>query len=218
MQVGINPAKGATIWHVSSSGLPAPWRDVNILNTWDCGRLLQQSYYGCPDGSCWAHIGPCECTGTHDGVTGGAVLADRRTSLAPCACCRSRAPSCLRRSRSEALFSHVRLCAGMWNPVQCGSWYDRQARVLSVERAQATMPLQPVAGAPGGSAGAVVRTSSIPRNWCGSPGLRGGWRQSCLRDIGGRAACAGSLGVAGSLTEVFLHDGGAAISGAGSSC
>ncbi|WIA32510.1 hypothetical protein OEZ86_003326 [Tetradesmus obliquus] len=44
---------GAISW-LSSPVAPGFWRDRNLINVWDQGRLLQQSFYGCVDGSCWA--------------------------------------------------------------------------------------------------------------------------------------------------------------------
>ena len=38
---------GALSFLASSSGT------VNLVNNWDVGRLVQQSYYGNPDGSVW---------------------------------------------------------------------------------------------------------------------------------------------------------------------
>jgi hypothetical protein len=33
--------------------MPGKWKDANMINNWDNGRLLQQSFYGCKDASCW---------------------------------------------------------------------------------------------------------------------------------------------------------------------
>ncbi|KAI8470613.1 MAG: hypothetical protein J3K34DRAFT_419758 [Monoraphidium minutum] len=79
--------------------MPAPFTNKNLINVWDCGRLMQQSYYGCDDASCWAAR------------------------------------------------------PWRWNPVQCGSWQNRPARLLS----------SAVEGAPP----ARVLTSALPRNWGG---------------------------------------------------
>jgi hypothetical protein len=48
IKVGIDEKQGGAICHLSR-GDNAP----NVINTWDTGRLLQQSYYGNPDGSKW---------------------------------------------------------------------------------------------------------------------------------------------------------------------
>eukprot|EP00775_Hariotina_reticulata_P008538 gene8538-8720_t len=46
-------AHGGSITHLSSPRLPQEWARKNLINTWDAGRLIQQSYYGCRDSSCW---------------------------------------------------------------------------------------------------------------------------------------------------------------------
>jgi hypothetical protein len=33
--------------------MPGKWKNANLVNNWDNGRLLQQSFYGCRDASCW---------------------------------------------------------------------------------------------------------------------------------------------------------------------
>jgi hypothetical protein len=54
LSVGIDVRRGGVVGQVSSSDMPAPFAGKNLINVWDCGRLLQQSFYGCEDGSCWA--------------------------------------------------------------------------------------------------------------------------------------------------------------------
>ena len=46
VKIGLDEKKGGAICHISKSS-----SDENIINTWDCGRLIQQSYYGSPDSS-----------------------------------------------------------------------------------------------------------------------------------------------------------------------
>lgn len=47
VKVGIDEARGGAIsWLSTPNG-------KNVINTWDTGRLLQQSYYGNADGSSW---------------------------------------------------------------------------------------------------------------------------------------------------------------------
>eukprot|EP00879_Flechtneria_rotunda_P002025 GHRR01002203.1.p1 GENE.GHRR01002203.1~~GHRR01002203.1.p1 ORF type:complete len:408 (+),score=103.77 GHRR01002203.1:868-2091(+) len=54
LRVGIDPARGGAIVHLSSPAMqPKELANTNLVNTWDRGRLIQQSYYGCYDGSCW---------------------------------------------------------------------------------------------------------------------------------------------------------------------
>lgn len=48
VKVGIDENRGGAISHISKQGC-----GKNIINTWDTGRLLQQSYYGNSDGSSW---------------------------------------------------------------------------------------------------------------------------------------------------------------------
>ena len=48
VKIGLDEKKGGAICHISKSS-----SDENIINTWDCGRLIQQSYYGSPDSSKW---------------------------------------------------------------------------------------------------------------------------------------------------------------------
>eukprot|EP00879_Flechtneria_rotunda_P021643 GHRR01022812.1.p1 GENE.GHRR01022812.1~~GHRR01022812.1.p1 ORF type:complete len:360 (+),score=95.99 GHRR01022812.1:1339-2418(+) len=55
LRVGVDPTKGGAITHLSSPIMPKEWANVNLVNTWDSGRLIQQSYYGCEDSSCWYH-------------------------------------------------------------------------------------------------------------------------------------------------------------------
>ncbi|WIA08855.1 hypothetical protein OEZ85_008276 [Tetradesmus obliquus] len=54
LKVGVDPARGGAITHLSSPVMPPEWAGRNLINTWDSGRLIQQSYYGCEDGSCWS--------------------------------------------------------------------------------------------------------------------------------------------------------------------
>lgn len=49
VKVGVDEKRGGAICYVSKN-VPGA---INIINTWDTGRLLQQSYYGSPDGSSW---------------------------------------------------------------------------------------------------------------------------------------------------------------------
>lgn len=49
VKVGVDEGRGGAICHVSSTSSGSK----NVINTWDTGRLLQQSYYGSPDGSAW---------------------------------------------------------------------------------------------------------------------------------------------------------------------
>ncbi|WIA42287.1 hypothetical protein OEZ86_008301 [Tetradesmus obliquus] len=54
LRIGLDVKRlGAVSW-LSSSLIPEPWTDRNLINVYDQGRLLQQSFYGCEDGSCWA--------------------------------------------------------------------------------------------------------------------------------------------------------------------
>lgn len=48
VKIGMDDAKGGAICYISKAN-----SNENIINTWDCGRLIQQSYYGGPDGSKW---------------------------------------------------------------------------------------------------------------------------------------------------------------------
>uniref|UniRef100_A0A383VES4 Uncharacterized protein n=1 Tax=Tetradesmus obliquus TaxID=3088 RepID=A0A383VES4_TETOB len=50
---GVDVARAGTLSWVSSPCLPPPYTNENLVSDWDQGRLIQQSYYGCPDGSCW---------------------------------------------------------------------------------------------------------------------------------------------------------------------
>jgi hypothetical protein len=55
LRVGMDTTRGGAISHVSSPVMPPEWAGRNLINTFDSGRLIQQSYYGCYDGSCWTH-------------------------------------------------------------------------------------------------------------------------------------------------------------------
>ena len=48
VRLGVKRSSGAAIFWFSASG-----SKKNFINHWDRGRLLQQSYYGAPDGSMW---------------------------------------------------------------------------------------------------------------------------------------------------------------------
>lgn len=53
-KVGVDKARGGTIMYLSTPYLmPPKWRNVNLINNYDCGRNIQPSWYGCYDGSCW---------------------------------------------------------------------------------------------------------------------------------------------------------------------
>jgi hypothetical protein len=53
LRVGLDARRGGAIVHLSSFVMPAAWSGKNVLNDFDLGRLIQQSYYGCEDSSCW---------------------------------------------------------------------------------------------------------------------------------------------------------------------
>lgn len=53
--VGVDPQHGGALVYLSSSELPQALANMNLINIWDSGRLIQQSYYGCYDGTCWLH-------------------------------------------------------------------------------------------------------------------------------------------------------------------
>lgn len=46
LRIGMDPKRGGAITHLSSPVMPPEWADRNLINTWDSGRLIQQSYYG----------------------------------------------------------------------------------------------------------------------------------------------------------------------------
>lgn len=48
IKLGVDEHRGGAICYLSSAD-----KDDNVINTWDSGRLLQQSYYGSDDGSNW---------------------------------------------------------------------------------------------------------------------------------------------------------------------
>jgi len=48
IKVGLDEKKGGAICYLSTAT-----SSENVINTWDCGRLIQQSYYGSPDNSKW---------------------------------------------------------------------------------------------------------------------------------------------------------------------
>jgi len=47
-KVGVDPDRGGAICWLGKGGSPE-----NLLNAFDCGRFVQQSYYGADDGSNW---------------------------------------------------------------------------------------------------------------------------------------------------------------------
>lgn len=53
LRVGVDTSRGGAITFISSPVMPPEWANVNLINTWDAGRLIQQSYYGCYDNTCW---------------------------------------------------------------------------------------------------------------------------------------------------------------------
>lgn len=68
LRVGVDTTRGGAVSLLASSALPGQWTGRNLINTWDSGRLIQQSYYGCPDGSCWSdkawRFNPVQVRGT----------------------------------------------------------------------------------------------------------------------------------------------------------
>jgi hypothetical protein len=54
LRVGVDVVRGGVVGHISSPNMPVAFRGRSLINSYDCGRMLQQSYYGCDDGSCWA--------------------------------------------------------------------------------------------------------------------------------------------------------------------
>jgi hypothetical protein len=53
LKVGVDMQRGGAISWLSSPKMPGALADANLINTWDSGRLIQQSYYGCYDDTCW---------------------------------------------------------------------------------------------------------------------------------------------------------------------
>jgi hypothetical protein len=53
LKVGVDTQRGGAISWISSPKMPGEWANTNLVNTWDAGRLIQQSYYGCYDDTCW---------------------------------------------------------------------------------------------------------------------------------------------------------------------
>jgi hypothetical protein len=53
MRVGVDVPRGGVVGHISSARMPPAFANVSLINAWDCGRMLQQSYYGCEDHTCW---------------------------------------------------------------------------------------------------------------------------------------------------------------------
>jgi hypothetical protein len=53
IKVGLDLDRAGTVTWISSPLMPGVYRGKNLINIWDCGRLLQQSFYGCLDASCW---------------------------------------------------------------------------------------------------------------------------------------------------------------------
>jgi hypothetical protein len=45
LRVGVDLHRGGAIGEISSPRMPAPFKGINLVNAWDCGRLVQQSYY-----------------------------------------------------------------------------------------------------------------------------------------------------------------------------
>eukprot|EP00882_Tetradesmus_deserticola_P007056 GHRQ01007428.1.p1 GENE.GHRQ01007428.1~~GHRQ01007428.1.p1 ORF type:complete len:291 (+),score=78.98 GHRQ01007428.1:821-1693(+) len=107
----VDPARGAGIFWLSKGASPA-----NLLNEYDCGRFIQQSYYGRQDGSDW----------------NGKPWS--------------------------------------WNPVQCGSWQNRPARVLECSRK-----------------GNCITTQVNPRNWAGQQLCDDVWMRAEISLVGKHA-------------------------------
>jgi hypothetical protein len=53
LKVGFNMSMGAALCHLSTVDSTKPYAGENLVNDYDNGRLIQQSYYGDPDGSVW---------------------------------------------------------------------------------------------------------------------------------------------------------------------
>lgn len=53
LRVGVDVGRGGVVGHISSQAMPSQFAGRSLINSYDCGRMLQQSYYGCEDGSCW---------------------------------------------------------------------------------------------------------------------------------------------------------------------
>jgi hypothetical protein len=65
LRIGVDCSRGATIFYLglegdaarqgerAARGVPGDLLGRSLVNGYDCGRGLQQSYYGCWDGSCW---------------------------------------------------------------------------------------------------------------------------------------------------------------------
>ncbi|KAF6253016.1 hypothetical protein COO60DRAFT_1549570 [Scenedesmus sp. NREL 46B-D3] len=111
IKIGVDPTRGAGIFWLSKGGSPD-----NLLNEYDCGRFIQQSYYGRQDGSDW----------------NGKPWS--------------------------------------WNPVQCGSWQNRPARVLECSKK-----------------GNCIVTQVNPRNWAGQQLCDDVWMRADISLVGKHA-------------------------------
>jgi hypothetical protein len=58
LKIGMDPKRGGAITYLSSPVMPPEWAGRNLVNTWDSGRLIQQSYYG----AWWGHWPVCTDT------------------------------------------------------------------------------------------------------------------------------------------------------------
>lgn len=52
LRVGFDLQRGASLFYVASKYMN-DYQNVNLINDYDCGRMIQQSYYGKEDGSVW---------------------------------------------------------------------------------------------------------------------------------------------------------------------
>jgi hypothetical protein len=52
MRVGFDLERGAALFYVASKA-DNDYKGVNLINDYDCGRMIQQSYYGREDGTIW---------------------------------------------------------------------------------------------------------------------------------------------------------------------
>jgi hypothetical protein len=83
LKLGVDPDRGGAVCWLGRGGSPD-----NLLNVYDCGRYIQQSYYGADDGSDWngARAGGGGEEGFGEAEAAGGGREEWRPCLASPAC------------------------------------------------------------------------------------------------------------------------------------
>jgi hypothetical protein len=188
LRLGFDLARGAALSYLAAHSQ----LELNLVNDWDNGRLVQQSYYGSVDGSVWV---------VPDGSKPWRWAGERASGRLLLAAARARwpaRPTAPRRALHASLHSRARACCRCARPWR--SLQRRYAVPIATRRLTVLPPLPPpppLQVQPGAGRRVHQRGGQ-------GPGLAHGQRQQVLR-LADRPLPLGHRQAAGRLHDVADH-------------